>query len=86
MREKTENEFLVNQLKIIVKNKISEEVDKEIDDKIKQFHQELIDRKDKYISEIMKGIRIFMEMENPEHCPRYKIEFENIYRVEVNND
>lgn len=86
MNEKVNEDFLTRQLRELVKIKITEEVEKEIDNKIKKFHQELTDRKDKYISEIMKGIRIFMELQNPYNCPRYKIEFENIYRVETQNE
>lgn len=75
-------DYFLNKIKESTKQLIEEEVNKKIDEKVEQFKRELIDNKDKYIAEIMKGIRILVEMNNPEHCPRFKIEFENIYRIE----
>lgn len=75
-------DYILNKIKEATKELIEEEVNKKIDEQVEQFKRELINNKDKYITEIMKGIRIFVEMQNPEHCPRFKIEFENIYRIE----
>lgn len=75
-------DYILNKIKESIKELIEEEVNKKIDEQVEQFKRQLIDNKDKYIAEIMKGIRIFAEMQNPEHCPRFKIEFENIYKIE----
>lgn len=74
--------FVEEAIKKAVREKISEKVEEEITDKVNQFGRELTSRKDEYIAEVMKGIRIFAEERNPEMIPRYKIEFENIYRLE----
>lgn len=34
--------------------------------------------------EVGMCVRTVVEQKNPEMCPRYKIEFENIYRLEAN--
>ena len=73
------DEYLKDSLKMI----ITKSVDDEIEKKVKEFHQQLVDRKDQYISEIMKGIRIFHEQgfyDTP--SINYKIIFENITRIE----
>ena len=75
-------DYILNRIQKSIKELIVKEIDEKIDEQVEKFRKELIDNKDKYIAEIMKGIRIFAEMQNPEHCPRFKIEFENIYRIE----
>lgn len=65
-------------LKKVVKEKISEEIDKEIENKVKIFHREMVSRKDKYISEIMSGIRMIHEQNPMDLSMNYKIIFENI--------
>lgn len=69
-------------LKKVVQQEISDQIDREIENKVNQFHKELTDRKDKYISEIMKGIRIYHEQDSIAMSHNYKILFENINRLE----
>jgi hypothetical protein len=64
-----------------VEKLISEELDKEIEERTKEFHKELTSRKDDYIAEVMKGIRIAQEY-NPESMYMdYRIMFINKYEV-----
>ena len=64
-----------------VENCISEQIDKEIRDKTNEFYNTLIARKDRYIAEVMSGIRVCHE-HNPETmCVDYKIMFINRYEV-----
>ena len=65
-----------------VERQISERLDEEIAERTKAFHKELTDRKDHYIAEVMKGIRIAQEY-NPESMYMdYRIMFINRYEVE----
>lgn len=75
-------DYILNKIKEATKKMIEEEVNQKINEQVEQFKRELLDRKDEYISKLMKGIRVFVEMNNPDMCPRFKIEFENIYRIE----
>lgn len=65
----------------VVEKRISDEVDQEIKQKVLDFSNELMDRKDRYISEIMKGIRVYHEQSDREMCMNYRIVFENTYRI-----
>lgn len=69
-------------IKCSVKQIITEKVQEEIDKKVEQFRTELEDRKDNYISEIMKGIRIYHERDMGSMGINYKIVFENVYRID----
>lgn len=62
-----------------VENCISERIDEEIKRKTNEFYNTLVARKDKYIAEVMSGIRMCHE-NNPETmCVDYKIMFINKY-------
>lgn len=69
-------------IKCSVKQIITEKVQEEIDKKVEQFRTELEDRKDNYIAEIMKGIRIYHERDMGSMGINYKIVFENVYRID----
>ena len=77
-----ENEFIENGIRLSVKELIKDKIDKEMEQKVEKFRRSLEDRKDEYISEIMRGIRIVHEINDIEHCVNYKIIFENVYRIE----
>ena len=68
-------------IKCSVKQIITEKVQEEIDKKVEQFRIELEARKDNYIAEIMKGIRMCHE-QGMNNEINYKIIFENIYSKE----
>ena len=57
-------------------------IDEEIARKVEQFKRQLEDRKDNYIAEVMKGIRVYHEQSDREMCMNYRIIFENTYRIE----
>lgn len=66
-----------------VENCISEKIDEEIKNKTKEFYNMLVARKDKYIAEVMSGIRICHESNPETMCVDYKIIFLNKYeRIE----
>ena len=62
---------------------VSNEVDTEIELKVKEFYKELTDKKDKYIAAVMKGIRVYSEYDHIYNQMNYKIIFENINRIEA---
>lgn len=68
---------MIEIIKREIERQISEQLDKEIMERTKEFHNELTGRKDQYIAEIMKGIRIEHEY-NPESMYMdYRIMFIN---------
>lgn len=77
-----EENFIENGIKISVKQIVSEKIQQEIDKKVESFKRELEDRKDNYISEVMKGIRIYHERDERSLGINYKIIFENVVRLE----
>ena len=60
----------------------NDEIDKLINEKIDEFRYELLSKKERYIAELMKSIRIFSEQQTIDHIPRYLITIENTYRIE----
>lgn len=70
-------------IKNAILENISKNIDEEIENKTEEFHRSLVDRKDKYIAEVMKGIRVFSTQNNPDGFINYRIQFENIERIEV---
>ena len=77
-----EEKFIENGIKISVEQIIKAKIDEEINKKVEQFRKELEDRKDNYIAEVMKGIRISHEREFGSMGINYRIIFENITRLE----
>lgn len=70
----------------IIKDAVAKQVANEIDEMIAQevieFERMLTDRKDKYIAQVMKGIRFAHEYDAFRMSDNYRIVFENIVRVE----
>ena len=77
-----EEQFIEEILKKNIKAIISEKIDNEIKQKVENFRIELEDRKDNYIAEVMKGIRIYHERDMGSMGINYKIVFENVYRID----
>lgn len=69
--------IMKKQLEQIVGNGI----DELIHDEINKIYRELCSRKDKYIAELMKSIRIYSQQECIDGVPRYLITVENIYKT-----
>lgn len=65
-----------------VKNVISVRIEIEIERQVERFRKKLEDRKDDYIAEVMKRIRIYHERDTMSMGMNYKIIFENVYRLE----
>ena len=61
---------------------VSNEVDELIHDEINKIYRKLSEKKENYIAEIMKSIRIYSEQQTIDHIPRYLITIENTYRIE----
>lgn len=61
---------------------IREKVNEEINEEVEKFRRKLEDRKDDYIAEVMKGIRIVHERDIGSMGINYKVIFENVYRLE----
>ena len=80
-----EEKFIEAALKESVEKLVSANIQIEIDEKVKKFREELEFRKDKYIEEVMKGIRILHEREYGSMQMNYKIIFENIVKLEKEN-
>ena len=73
---------MVEAIKREVEKIISESIDEEIKDRTIAFHKELTERKDQYIAEVMKGIRIVHEYNPQTMYMDYRIMFINRYAVE----
>ena len=80
-----EEKFIEDMIKKSVESIIYEKVEQEIKEEIKRFEQKLEDRKDQYIAEMMKGIRIYHERDVGSLGINYRIVFENVNRKEKNN-
>jgi len=75
-------DYILDGIKKDIEHLISEKIQQEIDEKVKDFRYELESRKDDYIAEIMKGIRINHERQAGSMGINYSIIFENIYKLE----
>lgn len=60
----------------------NDEIDKLINEKVDEFHSELLSKKDGYVTELMKMIRIFSEQQTIDNMPRYLITKEYSMYVE----
>ena len=60
----------------------NDEIEKMIREKVNEFNRQLLYKKDNYIAELMRTIRIFSEQQTIDHIPRYLITIENTYRIE----
>lgn len=77
-----EERFIEQAIKDSVERLVSEKIEQEIANKIQTFKRELEDRKDQYIAEVMKGIRIYSSRDIETNGMNYKIIFENVVRLE----
>ena len=59
-----------------------EEIEKIIKEKVNEFNRELLSKKENYIAELMKNIRIYSEQKTIDNIPRYLITIENTYKIE----
>ena len=60
----------------------NDEIEKMIREKVNQFNRELLSKKDNYIAELMKSIRIYIEQQPIDNIPRILITVENTYKIE----
>lgn len=75
-------QFIEDAIKNSVEKIVREKIEEEIDKKVKQFKRELEYRKDNYIAEVMKGIRISHERDFGTLGINYRVIFENITKIE----
>ena len=61
---------------------VDEKIEKMIREKVNQFNRELLSKKENYIAELMKSIRIYSEQQTIDNIPRYLITIENTYKIE----
>ena len=73
---------LIEAIEQTVKEMVSEKINIEIEERTKEFHKELTSRKDDYIAEVMKGIRIVQEYSPESMCMDYRITFINKFERE----
>ena len=59
----------------------NDEIEKMIREKVNEFNRELLSKKDNYIAELMKSIRIYSEQQTIDNIPRYLITVENTYKI-----
>lgn len=78
-----EENYIEFALKNSVEQLVKANIQTEIEEMVQQFERRLLARKDDYIAEVMKGIRIMHEKNPDTNSVNYKIIFENIQRVEV---
>lgn len=60
----------------------NDEIEKMIREKVNEFNRKLLSKKENYIAELMKSIRIYSEQKTIDNMPRYLITIENTYRTE----
>ena len=60
----------------------NDEIEKMIREKVNEFNRELLFKKEEYIAELMKHIRIYSEQNIIDKIPRYVITVENTYKIE----
>lgn len=60
----------------------NDEIDEMIRKEVEEFKYKLLSKKDAYITELMRSIRIFSEQKTIDNMPRYLITIENTYRME----
>lgn len=77
-----EEDFIKKGIKISVEEIVKAKIQEEIDSKVEEFRKELEHRKENYISEVMKGIRIYHEHNIGSLGVNYRIIFENITKLE----
>ena len=74
------------EFEIIMKKQIEQiannEIEKMIREKVNEFNIELLPKKEEYIAELMKHIRIYSEQNIIDKIPRYVIAVENTYKIE----
>jgi len=70
--------FIENAIKDSVEKLVSANIENAIEEKVKEFREELEYNKDRYIAEVMKGIRIYHDQEIGTRTMDYKIIFENV--------
>lgn len=70
------------ELKIILKNTLEDKIEEMIKEEVHEFANKLLARKDDYIAEVMKSIRIHEERETMSMQNHYIITFENIVKLE----
>lgn len=70
--------FIENAIKDSVEKLVSANIENAIEEKVKEFREKLEYNKDRYIAEVMKGIRIYQEQETGTRTMNYKIIFENV--------
>ncbi len=74
-----EDEFIVAIRKIIEEN-ITKTVEIKIEQEVENFRQRLESEKEQFITETMKGIKIYQQQEGFDIGVNYKIILENVYR------
>lgn len=62
-----------------IERQISESIDEEIEKRTEAFHRELTENKDRFIAEVMNGIRITQEFDPMHMYLDYRIVFINRY-------
>ncbi len=65
-----------------VEKRISNEIDQIISDEVQELYYKLTDMKEKYIAEIMSGIKFYHSQTPGVMEMNYKIVFENVTRIE----
>jgi hypothetical protein len=70
------------ELKIILKNSLEDKIEEMIKEEVHEFSNKLLARKDDYIAEVMKSIRIHEEKVPMSMQNHYIITFENIVKLE----
>lgn len=78
MEERYIEQALKNSVETLIKANITNEIEEEVE----RFRRKLESRKDQYIAEVMKGIRMYHERDMMSNGMNYKIIFENVVRLE----
>ena len=60
----------------------NDEIEEMIKKRVNELYRELLSKKENYIAQLMKSIRIYSEQKTIDNIPRYLITIENTYKIE----
>ncbi len=60
----------------------NDEIEEMIKKRVNELYRELLSKKENYIAQLMKSIRIYSEQKTIDNIPRYLITVENTYKIE----
>lgn len=80
--EKSTDDFVIAAIKDHIEELINKDIDEKIEKEVEMFRRRLVDNKEQYVAEVIKGISILHNRDIDTYSMTYKVIFENIMRLE----